>query len=262
MLADPRTFLDLLAARRGLVCTAGAGGKKSTLYRLVEAHRAAGTARIGLSATVMTAAPPARIASNRLVAEPEVLIEQVPVLARREQVVAYGRPSPKPGRLAGLAPALIASLHGTGGFAVTLVKADGARMRLIKAPAPDEPVLPPGAGTVLALVSARVIGRVLDESVAHRPERVGAVTGAAPGEPLSPEHVGRLLASEEGALQHAGRARVVPVINMVDDAERRVLAVLAARTALALSDRFERVLLTSMTAPEPIVEVVERPRFI
>ena len=33
-------LLDLLAARHGLVCAVGAGGKKTTLYRLVEAHKA------------------------------------------------------------------------------------------------------------------------------------------------------------------------------------------------------------------------------
>ena len=42
-------LLDLLAARTGLVCAVGAGGKKSTLYRLAEAHRLAGTGRVGLT---------------------------------------------------------------------------------------------------------------------------------------------------------------------------------------------------------------------
>ena len=66
-----------------------------------------------------------------------------------------------------------------------LIKADGARMRMVKAPAENEPVLAPEIATVLALVSVRALGRPLDETVAHRPERVAAIRswrkGAASG---------------------------------------------------------------------------------
>jgi hypothetical protein len=50
----------------------------------------------------------------------------------------------------------------------------------------------------------------------------------------------------------------VPVINMVDDGARLGLARQAAREALALTRRFDRVVLAAMTAAEPIVEVVAR----
>ena len=90
-------------------------------------------------------------------------------------------------------------------------------------------MLPPGAATVLPLVSAKIFGQPLCEAVAHRPERVAAVTGAEPGEPLTPEHVARLLTSEHGALRGVGRATVVPIINMVDDQAKRAAAREAAR---------------------------------
>ena len=90
-------------------------------------------------------------------------------------------------------------------------------MRWIKAPEADEPMLVPGADTVIPVISARAIGEPLSERVAHRIDRVAEVTGIAPGELLTPEAVGRLLANEHGALQLAGRARVAPVINMVDN---------------------------------------------
>ena len=254
--AGARALLDLLAAQRGLVCAVGAGGKKSTLYRLVEAHLAAGTARVGLTCTVTMARPP-RSLGEPLIAEPARLAG---ILAERgrDRLLVYAQPSPKPGRIGGVPPADLAGLHAGGGFDVTLIKADGARMRWIKAPAAGEPVLPPGVATVLALVSARIFGQPLAAAVAHRPERVAAVTGAAPGEPLSPAHVARLLASEQGALHGTGDAAVVPIINMVDDPARLVAAREAARQALQRSARFTRVVLTSMTAPEPVIEVVSR----
>ena len=155
-----------------------------------------------------------------------------------------------------MAPELVAELHRRCGFAATLVKADGARMRLIKAPADDEPVLPPGSATVLPVVSARAFGRPLGPEVAHRLDRLLAVIGAAPGEPLGAVHVARLLTSEAGALQHAQGAVVVPIINMVDDDATLDAARAAAREALAMTRRFDRVALTAMTAADPLVELV------
>jgi probable selenium-dependent hydroxylase accessory protein YqeC len=137
-----------------------------------------------------------------------------------------------------------------------LIKADGARMRWIKVPAVGEPVLPPGVATVLPLVSARVLGQPLSEALAHRLERVTAVTGARPDEPVTPEHVARLLSSEQGALQGVGSATVVPIINMVDDQATREAARAAARLALATSRRLAQVVLASMITPDPVVEVV------
>jgi probable selenium-dependent hydroxylase accessory protein YqeC len=248
-------LLDLLEARRGLVCAVGAGGKKTTLYRLVEAHLAAGTARIGVTCTVAMAPPPPAL-GRPLIAEPSSLARALGELGRERGPVVYAQASPKPGRVGGVAPDALAGLHDAGGFEVTLIKADGARMRWIKAPAAGEPVLPPEAATVLALVSAKVFGQPLSGAIAHRPERVAAVTGARTGEPLTPGHVARLLASEHGALQGAGRAVVVAIINMVDDEGKRAAARAAAEQALAASNRLTRVVLARMIAADPVVDVI------
>jgi probable selenium-dependent hydroxylase accessory protein YqeC len=248
-------LLELLAAHRGLVCVVGAGGKKTTLYRLVEAHLAAGSSRIGLTCTVAMAPPPPSLGRPLIAAGADL----ADALARREPervVEVYAQPSAKAGRIGGVPPETVAALHAKGGFDVTLIKADGARMRWIKAPAQGEPALPPGVTTALPLVSAKIFGQPLSEAVAHRPERVAAVTGARPGEPLTPEHVARLLTSEHGALRGVGQATVVPIINMVDDQGQRTAALAAARQALARSDRLARVVLARMVATDPVIEVV------
>jgi probable selenium-dependent hydroxylase accessory protein YqeC len=201
-------------------------------------------------------APPPAWLGKPVIAECPELAHAIARLGRDQSLVVYAQPSPKPGRVGGVPPELLARLHDEGGFGVTLVKADGARMRWIKAPAPGEPVLPPGVATVLPLVSAKVFGQPLSEAVAHRLERVVAVTGAQPGKPLTPEHVARFLTSEQGALQGAGRAAVVPIINMVDDQAKREAARAAARLALASSNRLARIVLACMTAPDPVIEVV------
>jgi probable selenium-dependent hydroxylase accessory protein YqeC len=251
-------LLDALAARNGIVCAVGAGGKKTTLNALALAH----PGRVGLTATVFTAMFPRRLEAEAVVSDTPDLAARVAGAAGRARRVAWARPSEKSGRVAGIEPGEVAECHAAGGFEVTLVKADGARMRGIKAPNPDEPRIPPAATTVLPIVSAAVIGAALDETIAHRPERVAAVTGLARGDAITPEAVGRLLASPEGALQHVPRgAVVVPVINAVDDTARAERARRAARTALACSDRFERVVLTRHARDgAPWLERVRRDR--
>jgi probable selenium-dependent hydroxylase accessory protein YqeC len=248
-------LLERLAASCGLVSVVGAGGKKTTLYRLIEAHLAAGSSRIGLTCTVAMAPPP-RSLGKPLIADARSLAYELARRGPEPPVLVYAQPSSKPGRVGGVPPDILAGLHADGGFDVTLIKADGARMRWIKAPAEGEPVLPPGVITILPLVSAKIFGQPLSEAVAHRADRVAAVTGAEPGEPLSPEHVARLLTSEHGALRGVGQATVVPIINMVDDQGKRMAARAAAQEALARSDRLARVVLARMVAADPVVEVI------
>jgi len=248
--------LDLAAAlgiRGGIVCTVGAGGKKSLQYALA---RAIG-GRVGVTATVTTYHFPRSLQAEVLIDDEDSLRQQ---LARpgAPGVYAYACPSTKGGRLDGLAPATIAAIHTGGAFDLTLVKADGARMRGIKAPKVSEPVLPENPACVLAIVSARVIGEPLNAAVAHRPELLADVVGAALESIITPEHVGRLLASERGALQGSAGLRVVPVINQVDDEARLQQARAAAKVALAQTARFDRVVLTCLHGDNQRVEVVSR----
>ncbi|MGH8277946.1 MAG: selenium cofactor biosynthesis protein YqeC [Gammaproteobacteria bacterium] len=249
-------LLDLLHARTGIVCAVGAGGKKTTLYQLLRAH----PGPAAFTTTVFTRTFPADLPAQMVIDQPGRIVAAVLVAAKHSLKIAYACPSDKPGRYAGLPPAQVAALHAETGCVLTLVKADGARMRLIKAPGDSEPCLVPGATTVLALVSAHTIGLPLSSQHAHRPERVAAVTGAQPDEVLTPLHVARLIASEDGLLRGVGSAHVIPIINMADNAHYRALAVEAARVALELSDRYDRVVVAAMRNENPIVEVVTRAR--
>lgn len=249
-------LLDVLYARSGIVCAVGAGGKKTTLYRLLRAH----PGRVAFTSTVFTYAFPADLPAHTLVDAPERIVARVLDAARGHARLAYACPSDKPGRLGGLDPAQVVDCHQRGGFDLTLVKADGARMRVIKAPDAHEPNIVAGASTVLALVSARAIGLPLSGRCAHRPDRVAAVTGAREGEPLTPLHVAKLIASPDGLLRGVGAARVVPVINMADSDAERASALEAARIALDSSDRYDRVVVTAMDRDDPVVAVVERAR--
>ena len=248
------SLLDLLDARSGVVCAVGAGGKKSLLAHLATAH----PGRVAITATAFTTYFQEHLGFACAVDADERLPAAVARLDPAASV-AYACPDDRPGRGAGVNPATIERIHRDGGFAATYVKADGARMRLVKAPADTEPALPACCTTVLPVLSARAIGEPLTSRVAHRIERIERVAGLRENEPIGAIHVARLLASPDGLLKSTEGRRVVPVINMVDDAAREAQARDAAAAALELCARIDRVVLVSLArGADPVVGVVRR----
>jgi probable selenium-dependent hydroxylase accessory protein YqeC len=247
-------LLDLLEARDGVVCAVGAGGKKSLLRHLATTH----PGRVAITATVFTTYFQEHLGFAVAVDEDENLPAVVAALDRHASV-AYACPGSKPGRRAGVSPATLERIHREGRFEATYVKADGARMRLVKAPAADEPAIPASATLVIPVLSAHALGEPLGPNVAHRVDRVAEVAQTQEGAPITPEHLGRLLGSAQGLLKSTEGRRVVPVINMVDDALLEAQAREAAFVALDLTDRFDRVVLVSLARPaDPVVTVVQR----
>jgi probable selenium-dependent hydroxylase accessory protein YqeC len=248
------SLLDLLDARSGVVCAVGAGGKKSLLKHLALEH----PGRVSITATVFTTYFQEHLGFGVAIEADADLPAAVAKLDAARSV-AYACPGDKPGRRAGASPATIERIHREGGFAATYVKADGARMRWVKAPADDEPALPAAATTVLPVLSALALGEPLCARVAHRVERIGQVAGLRENEAIRPVHLGRLLASPQGLMKLTEGRHVVPVINMVDDAAREAGAREAAEVALGLCDRFDRVVLACLARSEhPVVAVVRR----
>lgn len=253
-MSGDKFLLDLLEARSGIVCAVGAGGKKSLLQHLATTH----PGRVAITATVFTTYSQEHLGFAVAIDEDAQLPARVAGLDPTMSV-AYACPGDKPGRRAGASAATVERIHRECGFAATYVKADGARMRMVKAPADDEPALPPGCTTVVPILSVRAIGEPLTSVIAHRVGHVERVAGLREGEQITSEHLGRLLASPDGMMKATGQRCVVPLINMVDDDAREALARRAAEVALSLSDRFDRVILACLArADRPLVAVVRR----
>jgi probable selenium-dependent hydroxylase accessory protein YqeC len=120
---------------------------------------------------------------------------------------------PATGRLAGIHPARARSLVPAGGY--LLVEADGSRRLPVKAPAPWEPVVPPGADPVIGLVGLDALGAPMDERTVHRPALFQSLTGCAPGEAIALDHL-RALAREPDGLFKGAPARKVLILNKAD----------------------------------------------
>ncbi|MFW6448684.1 MAG: selenium cofactor biosynthesis protein YqeC [Halobacteriota archaeon] len=241
---------EALGAEGGVVSVVGAGGKKSTLYRLAdELDRTVVTATVRIPifdehvARVVTATDPRD--ALEAVSPTDWPLGLVPERERDDRYLGYE-------------PARIDALSDHPAVGTVVVKADGARMRLIKAPNEREPRIPTSSSVVVPVASVHAIGEPLEDDVAHRVERVGAISGLVRGDPITPEAVAAVIASPDGG--HRGvpaEATVVPVLNMVDDA---TLERVARRAAAAILERCDapRVVLTQLTSSDPVVDVVVR----
>ena len=220
----------------GVVAVVGAGGKKSTLYAL-----AAELERSVLTATVRI--PPFEGHVARLV----VTDDPVATLADNDDWPLGLTPAREESRdrYLGYDTRVVDDL-GKAATVPVLVKADGARTRWLKAPAEDEPQIPATSSVVVPVASVRSVGERLSEEHVHRPERVAALTGLTVGDRIDAEAIATVLTHGDGGMKGVPHgARVVPLLNMVDDED---LEATAREIADDLLDhpRIDRVVLGRM----------------
>ena len=98
-----------------------------------------------------------------------------------------------------------------------IIEADGSRQRPFKAPATFEPVVPATTTTMVSVIGADALGRVIADRC-HRPMRVAALAECSPYVRLSPEAAARVILHERGARKElpAG-ARLAVAVTKVDD---------------------------------------------
>ncbi|SIR06942.1 probable selenium-dependent hydroxylase accessory protein YqeC [Haladaptatus litoreus] len=235
-----------LSAESSMLCVVGAGGKKSTLYAL--ANR---LDRAVVTATVRIPIFDEHVADVLVTDSPRKALESI-----SEWPVGLVPEQERPDRYRGYDPETVASLEGCDAASI-LVKADGARTRLLKAPNDREPQLPRNTDVVVPIASARAVGKPLTEEFVHRPERVAEITDRRIGEEIRASDVAAVLASERGGMKDVpSGATVIPVVNMVDDDGLEKIGKEIAEQVLSEAD-ISRVVLTQMTAQNSVVAVVE-----
>lgn len=243
-------LVEALDADQGVVSVVGAGGKKSTMYRLAEQ----------LDRPLLTSTVRIPI-FDQYVERVIVTDDPVEAVANAEETHwPLGVVSEQDGsdRYLGYHPSVIDTLSGVDEVQTILVKADGARMRKFKAPGENEPQLPSSTSVVVPIVSAHVIGEPLSDEIVHRVDRVAHLTGLSRGDTITPSAVAVVIASPDGG--HKGvpeGASVVPLINMVDDGSFEDDARRAAEEILRRCDA-PRVILTRLTASNPVVDTIGR----
>jgi molybdenum cofactor cytidylyltransferase len=162
----------------------------------------------------------------------------------------------RPAKLAGLPPdwvdALVAEQPGAT-VPTFLVEADGARHRLLKAPAPHEPVVPSATTIFIPMADLDVLGKPLADEFVHRAGRAERLLSVPRGEPITPQLVARLLAHPGGGLKGApDMARIVPILAWWRD-DPLPDAALETADCLATQPGIERVIVTRPTTEQAVL---------
>jgi probable selenium-dependent hydroxylase accessory protein YqeC len=182
----PSPFLDAFGIQAGdTVAIAGSGGKATLMYRLAAEAVSRGYTVITTSTTHLH--PPTSLQTNGLYITEEISnwLQVIPGELDRHQHVTVLGGRPRPDKLRGLSLKDLDILKKACRPDLCLVKADGARTRLFKAPGVHEPVVPAWTTHVMVVVNLHAIGLPLSEKYVHRPDRVADLTGLQLNDPLT-----------------------------------------------------------------------------
>ena len=252
------TLADALGVTAGdVVALVGGGGKSSAMFRLAREMVSKGGQAITTSTTKIFGAQIA-LSPAHLFAD-DVTRERVAAeLTAHGQVLVIGATDSGTGKADGVSLDLFGRLREWCPGVCILNEADGSRMRPFKAPAGHEPVIPAETTLVVIVVGADILGKTLDADHVHRPELVGALSGAPLGTPITPEIVARVLAHPHGGRKGVpAGARVVVLINKVESLFERTPARKTAELLLR-EPTIQSVVLAAVRAENPVLEVVTR----
>jgi molybdenum cofactor cytidylyltransferase len=196
-----RTRLAL--GERELISIVGAGGKSTILFTLGRELAGCG-ARVILTTTTKMAR--SQVTEPSCWSDDPVSVDQA-LESGRPLFVAVGT---VPGKVTGPTPEAVDRLFAETKADYVVVEADGARSMSVKAPAQHEPVIPKRSTLVVVVVGIDAVGRPLSE-VAHRPDRIEAITGLPAGTVLTVADLARILLHPRGGLKQVPDASRIAV---------------------------------------------------
>ena len=194
-----------------LVSLVGAGGKTTAILTLVRELRSRNLRVLVTTTTHLGSTIPSEVPSFLYGECGEGHLRDV--LDEQGAILVAGPPD-SDGKLTGLGGRIVGVLSSSLRADVTLVEADGARKRSLKAPDAHEPVIPNGATIVCPVVGLDALGLPIGEA-AHRPHLVARF---APDGFVTVEAIAALLTSALGALKGVpDDASVRPILNKMGD---------------------------------------------
>jgi molybdenum cofactor cytidylyltransferase len=240
-----------------VVALVGGGGKTTAMFRLAREVVDRGGSVITTTTTrifgAQIALAPAHVPATAVTRE-----RVSAALAVHRHVLVIGATDPASGKAEGVSLDLFRDLRACYPEICFVNEADGSRMRPFKAPAHYEPVIPTQTTLVVPVVGADVFGKALDADHVHRPELVGALSGAPAGAPITPAIVARVLGHPRGGRKDVpAGARVVVLINKVESLPDRAPARETAERLLR-DAAIHSVVLANLHGPEPVLEVFAR----
>ena len=219
-----------IAGPGDIAAIVGAGGKTTSMFALAQGLADRGLRVVTTKSTTIHRPSLAR-SPKLVVSPPERWQAELPPVLDAHPVITVVTAAPTPRRYDGIPPDLAPDLLRASGADVLIVEADGARRRLLKAPAAHEPAMPAGTTLVIPVACLAAVGRPLAERHVHRPELAAEILGIELGTRLTVDHVLTLLLDDRAGRKAAPpTARFWPALTATQSAPPDQLA--TARAAL------------------------------
>ncbi|MEE9513604.1 MAG: selenium cofactor biosynthesis protein YqeC [Anaerolineales bacterium] len=239
-----------------IVAFVGAGGKSSSIRRLIE--ELTPKTPVLITTTTKLALDQTDLAVQHIILRSKEDVRLFPALFHeKSSVIVTGErwseepkwTAPPEDLLADLLPLAAAS------GAVVLMEADGARGRSFKAPAEHEPVIPQTVDLVVPVIGLDVIGAKLEGDLVYRPELAKALLGIQNAHIILPADVAGILAHENGALKAVPQGAQVRVILNKTETQKAVEQGREIAELTLKTDRIGSVILAQVQQADPVVEV-------
>ncbi len=195
-----------------VVAFTGGGGKTSAILCLAEELRRSGMSVLATTTTLvgerLTSVLPT-LTMDGAPAERDIFPELESHL-RRNGATLLVQPVDR-NKYAGPPPELLGRIIASAIADVTLIEADGARQRPLKAPANHEPVVPSGTTILVPMAGLDALGSPVSAPAVHRPELMLKISSERT---VTPALVANIVASPVGGMKGmpAG-ARLRPILN-------------------------------------------------
>jgi len=238
----------------------GGGGKTTLMFALARELSLSGKCVITTTTTKFLEPLPSQTQLLLVEKDKEELIRLLLQSADKYRHITLASERLASGKLNGISPELVVKLADINQVSYIIVEADGAARKSLKAPNPNEPVIPYNTSLVIPVVGIDALGCHLTEEDVFRPEIVSKLLGLPLGEIISAESIAILVTHHQGIIKGSSeKARIVPFINKMDlDKGLSKGRDLASKILAMGHPRIKRVVLGQAQLPEPMVKVIRR----
>ncbi|MCG8334824.1 MAG: putative selenium-dependent hydroxylase accessory protein YqeC [Proteobacteria bacterium] len=210
----------ILPSPKAVVAVVGAGGKTTCVYRLAE-YLIAAQKKVLVTTTTKMFHPQYEKRDNwKLFPGPFHGSEiRWPNIGNQIDIAAL-TVDRNQNKLIGFAADEIDEAVNEGRYDYILVEADGAKQKPIKAPAPQEPVIPGTASIIIGIVGLDSLGKPINEANVHRPDLLADLTSQPLGSHITESTLVKLICSQSGLFKNSpDSSRKIVVLNKADNEE-------------------------------------------
>lgn len=231
----------LRLTRKSRLALVGAGGKSSALFLAARQL----DPPVLLTATTHLALAQAAQADRWIIAQSPQDIQRDD-LGVASQVVLYTGADDGSGRTLGVSDAALEEIrrYADDLNCPLLIEADGSRRLPLKAPAAHEPPIPAFCNEVVVVAGLSGLGKPLNSTWVHRPEKFAELSGLRLGDPITLDALAQVLAHPQGGLKNIpSQARRRLLLNQADTPELQAQGSLLAQR---LSQHFAAIILAQL----------------